>query len=231
MNCYKSKEEDKGSPPDRLGNLRDVQKLISLGATCELGLLKRWCGHDSAGLFQFAHTSVRGLCQALRLRFDRIGDPKCISITADSRTGEYIAKHTFYGFSFQTFANVSRASETSVREYFVRHLPVRARELAEDIEAGQRLLVFRPAEENSIEDGYLLLDALGGYGRQSLLLMLSAETAAQVGTAAIESDGLFVGYIDGPSEIPGSSLQPWLSACCEAIELWKRPRPSAFLEF
>jgi hypothetical protein len=234
MMDHRPEREDEGSIADQGGDLGDIQSLISLGATHELDLVRRWCGLESRGLFRFAHTSVDGLRRALEGRFDRISDPKCISITLDSM-GAYIAEHVLYGFSFPTSAKADRTSKSSVLQLFIKRVALLAEELVKDIESGQRLFVFRPERNGSIDDCYLLLHELGRYGRSSLLWILDADRVAQVGTAFTKYDGLFIGYVDGPAYVSRkSALQPWLSACRHAIELWKRPRlssePEAFVE-
>jgi hypothetical protein len=106
------------------------------------------------------------------------------------------------------------------------------RKLIEDLQAGEKIFVFK-LFERTLTDGQLqtLFSALNAYGPNSLLYVRYEDPAHPTGTVVQVQQRLFVGYIGGFSVAPnGEPRRPdmvsWLKICSEAFRLHSLSNPA-----
>jgi hypothetical protein len=198
---------------DKLISDKDlVLQFESLGDNCELGLLQRRAGVEPLGLLRFAGARLCHLITALDARFDGIADPGTIHVHEEN--GEYMILLSKYGFNYHTHVKVGEADPGALHRQQVGTVGFLARKLIDDLEAGEKLLVFRQNEPLSANDLIDLRIALAGYGPGTLLWVQPARPGFPPGTVVVADDRLMIGYVTRLAprgNVPELDVRSWLA--------------------
>ena len=205
----------------RLDLADTLTKVENLGVSCELGLIQRHCKVEQPGLFRFGYTPIAGLIEAITNGFERIGEPGLIDVNEGYR-GEWITTNRRYGFEFHTAHDSTRHTKEYVLEKLSTHYKFLARKLMEEIETGDKLLVYRAENETNkgeMADG--LAKSISARGKAVLLWVMVAPTAALAGQVHWAEPGrLMYGYLDRFARIrfaAGASYDSWLTLLQNAL--------------
>ena len=201
-------------------------RFVSLGMNCEFGLLQRRCGIEPLGLFRFGFVPLVGLVAALRDRFAGLSDDAGITVRVDSQR-EYIVGSNAYGFEFHTLTKTDWETEASIRHHFIRkRLPLLVRMLMEELQAGEKLFVYRGEPATTVADVQPLVEAISGYGPGQLLFVTAAADPSRAGSVERMSERLMVGYLDrlAPLRLATElSVSSWLDVCRHAADMVSGP--------
>jgi hypothetical protein len=200
-----------------------VSRFVSLGLNCEFGLVQRHCEADPPALLRFAFTPLRGLIDALRNRFEGVGEPHQLAISLMD-IGEYLATDTRYGFDFHTQMRAPAFTEDQVRARVGRHFSYLASRLIEDLTLGEKIFVYRPLRPREpYETAHKLLARLRRYGPARLLWVGYSEDPALAGNVEWLVPGeIMIGLLDHytkPRYAVTASFDVWLQICRNAASL------------
>ena len=202
-----------------------MDKVESLGVSCELGLIQRHCTVDPLGLFRFGYTPVDGLVRALNADFEDIGSLDAL-ITWTGENLEYFVKHETYGFEFHSGHFSDEISEADLLDKVAIHFEFLARKLQEDLRAGEKVFVYRSESHGaSSEDAMRLSDAMWRFGKPVLLWIALTGDAEKFGTAEWSLPGkIMTGYLDWFADVNYAGAMPfeyWVKAVQSAVALWE----------
>ena len=200
-----------------------LRKVVPMGINCELGLVQRHCQTEPVGLFRFGYTPINGLLAALASRFAGIGEPSEIELRVDD-SGEWLSRHSRYGFEFHTELFSASHTEDAVRRKLAVRFPQLARKFVEELARAEKLFVYRPAIPGPAgEEAQALLTAMHRFGKAVLVWIDVADTPGKVGTAHWTQPGqLITAYVDRYTQVKfaaGASLDAWLGMVSSALAL------------
>jgi hypothetical protein len=197
----------------------------SLGINCEVGFFQRWAGAEPLGLFRWADTPLPKLIDALEHRFEGFGHPNNIRIETDD-TSEFWVVDTKYGFrnhsySFEKYGETPQA----ILVLEVTRLRFLLKSLIVDLGTGQKLLTYHDMGESTQSEIERLAKLVQSYGPNTLLWLVAAEKADQVGKIEIIAPALVKGFIDefqltGPLKMR-DSYDGWLDVIRAAHDYQK----------
>lgn len=171
----------------------------NLGDNCEFGLVQRGAGIEPASLLRWVGTDAARLVLGLCRRFEGLGDPAHTMLEFRGDPPDYKLRDPRY-FSQHTWASGKLddpAQEEEMRLAGCARLRLLRRKLLADIEAGQRIFVFKSSAEAPHPDSFVAVHAaLRGIGPAPLLCVVRAETPEQVGQVDDLGDGFYLGHID-----------------------------------
>jgi hypothetical protein len=208
--------------PQRSANevIQLVERFQSIGDSCEFGFFQRACGAEPLGLFRFATTTVGGLVRGLQDRFAAFNSPENLRIFLHNESDrEFVVAIDAYFMTYHTWLKDTRFDIDKVRAFETKRLDFLARKFIEDLEDGEKILVYKsngPAPRAKIEK---LSKRLRSFGPVTLLWVTEADTAHRAGSVERLSDGLLQGYIDrfAPyAQADRPSLGCWLAICEQA---------------
>jgi hypothetical protein len=207
-----------------------VMQFESLGENCEFGLVQRRCDAEPLGLLRFSSTFLRDLIRGLDTGFDEIGDPEELDtrLEGSSDPKEYMIYEKRYGLLYHTFVMEGQRSVWLLKEQEATRLKFLQRKFMEELEAHEKIFVYKRNDTVASEEILALFMALNRYGPNTLLWVLPAETEQQVGTVEVLTDGLLKGYVDrfAPGENAHDiSLDAWLRVCMNAYRLMRLQMP------
>jgi hypothetical protein len=209
--------------PQRPDHSELVSRFVSLGLNCEFGLVQRHCMAEPMGLLRFAFTPFPGLLDALRHRFAGVGDSGQLSITL-TKSGEYVAADTRYGFDFHTQMRAPACTEDQVRSRMCRHFAYLAGLLIDELTLGEKIFVYRPLRASEPHaTAHKLLACLRRYGPGRLLWVGYSDDPAKAGDVAWLVPGeIMVGLLDHytpPRYAVTTAFETWLKICRGAAAL------------
>lgn len=213
------------SPADDLAPLpvdRVMMRFESLGENCEFGLAQRRCRAEPLGLLRFASTPLSALLAALKARFEGLGEPDQVEVRISDNKQEYLVFDRRYGILYHPWLLVGQADPEQILQREVKRLALLKRKLIEDLEAGDKIFVYRGMRPLPRVLVQRLLDALREYGRATLFWVERQDAKHSAGTVEMISEGLFKGYIDRFA--PGDnahdlSIDCWIELCRNALAL------------
>ncbi len=197
-------------------------KFESLGQNCEFGLVQRRGGAEPLGLLRFSSTPLPRLLDALDAGFDGMGAADAIQVDLDGSGREYMVHDTRYGFMYHAWVNAGEMSAADVARREARRVPFLVRKLVEDLEAADKLFVFKGMGAVSAEEAFPLALAIRRYGPNTLLLATLADAAHPPGTVQFHAPGFMIGYLDrfAPGENAHDlSFDCWVQVCRAAHAL------------
>jgi hypothetical protein len=205
-------------------------KFESLGENCEFGLFQRRCDAEPLGLLRFSSTFMRNLIRGIDNGFAGLGalediDPR---LEGDSRK-EYMIHEKKYGLVYHTFVYEGQRSIWLMREQEAARLKFLRRKFMEELEAAEKMFVYKFGSSVSAEEMLPLHMALNRYGDATLLWVVPAERGRPSGTVEVVMPGLLKGYIDrfAPDENAHDlSFTGWLRVCANALVLAQLGRPA-----
>lgn len=198
-------------------------KFESLGENCEFGLFQRRCDAEPLGLLRFSSTFMRNLIRGINNRFEGLGSAEDIDprLEGDQRR-EYMIHEKKFGLVYHTFVYEGQRSIWLMREQESARLKFLLRKFMEELEASEKIFVYKRNAVVSEEEVLPLHMALNQYGENTLLWVVPAEPGRLVGTVEVAMPGLLKGYIDrfAPDDNAHDfSFDGWLNICANACVL------------
>jgi hypothetical protein len=203
--------------------LRELMfRFESLGQNCEFGLVQRRCQAEPLGLLRFASTPLPHLLNALAHRFEGLGAPDAIRVEVSRNGREYMVSDTRYGLLYHAWVKVGDMPVEQVHEREARRVPILVRKLIEDLEAAEKIFVFKGMGAVAEEEALPLAAAIRRYGPNTLLLVTLADPAHPAGTVEWHTPELMVAHIERfapEKDAYDLLLEAWVRICCEAYRL------------
>jgi hypothetical protein len=205
-------------------------KFESLGENCEFGLFQRRCDAEPLGLLRFSSTFMRNLIRGIDSRFAGLGEPEDIDPRLEGEVPkEYMIHEKKYGLVYHTFVYEGQRSVWLMRQQEAARLKFLRRKFMEELEAADKIFVYKLGSGVSEEEILPLYMALRRYGDATLLWVVAAERGRPAGTVEVMMPGLFKGYIDrfAPDDNAHDlSFDGWLRLCASAIILDRLQQPA-----
>ncbi len=184
-----------------------LMRFESLGPNCEFGFLQKGFGAEPLGLLRWAGTSTNALIQALRHRFEGVGDPAQTTLTTKNRL--YFANDERFGLRIHTGIREGEMPPETVLDKQCRRMAFLRDRLLADLASQDKIFVFAPYD---IEDEALarISALMSQYGPNSLLCIKLADAAHDSGAVAHPSDRLTVGYAARKGWVWEHGHQRWI---------------------
>ncbi len=193
----------------------------SLGYNCEFGLVQRHFGCETLDLLRFATTPMKGLIPFLRADADPFLSPDALEVRT-AAWGEYNTLLQPFGFIFHSDVGAASLPPDRVRDHELRRLRFLWRKFAEDLEEGNRILVFKSGLLMSKTSIDRLVSLLRQRGPNHLLWVTPEEPGRPAGTVDLVAPGLMRGRIDKVNVGPEAcSFDVWHEICRRAHALWR----------
>jgi hypothetical protein len=195
----------------------------SLGENCEFGLFQRRCDAEPLGLLRFSSTFMRNLIRGIDSGFDGLGVIEDIDPRLEGGpVKEYMIHEKRYGLVYHTFVYEGQRSIWLMREQESARLKFLRRKFMEELEANDKIFVYKFNAPVAEEEILPLHMALNRYGDATLLWVVPAERDRPAGTVEVITPGLLKGYIDrfAPDDNAHDlSFDGWLQVCANALVL------------
>ena len=194
----------------------------SLGQNCEFGLVQRQCGAEPLGLLRFSSTPLPLLLNALEARFEGMGQPDTIHVDLSPNGREYMVRDSQFGFFYHAWVTAGDMAPEDIARREASRVPFLVRKLLEDLEAAEKIFVFKGMGAMPVEEAYPLAAAIRRYGSNTLLFVTLADAEHPPGTVSVEAPGFLTGYVDRFAPVDEAKdflLDQWLTVCREAYRL------------
>lgn len=213
---------------DAQEDLRDLMAgFLSLGFDCLFGFVQRTYSAEPLDLLRWARIPFHNLLIALDHRFEGIGNPENIIITAQhiefAFVGgrEYTSTDSSYDIWAHTFVPVSAGGDTSaLRLEVARRNAFLARDLIDELEVAERICVYVDSNNSlNSEDHLALFKRLRRYGANRLLFVGKADDGGATGLLRQVTDGLFIAALPSQyvTEHRVREYQPWVDLCRQVL--------------
>ncbi len=160
---------------------------------CEFGMVQREGGSDTVGLLRWAAISHDNLIKALDGDLDGFGSPDQTKLT--EITEYYGLRDTRYGLFTHTFVKRADAPHDKMLVQSCRRMRFLAGKLREELNAGEKIFVYKSATDLSDDEMRKLHEALARRGSKMLLCLQVATPARAAGTVRTVRPNLFVGHV------------------------------------
>jgi hypothetical protein len=211
---------DRLAAADRL-TLRELMlQFESLGQNCEFGLVQRQCGADPLGLLRFSSTPLPNLLNALDARFAGMGRPDSVRVEHSCNGRELMVHDSRYGFVHHAFVKSGAMAAEEVHAREIKRVPLLVRKLIEDLEAAEKIFVFKGMGMLQVEQVYPLAAILRRYADNTLLFVTLADPAHPAGRVEQRAPGFLVGHLTRFAPMENAQdfeLAQWVRLCREAI--------------
>ncbi len=210
-----------------------AMRFESLGENCEFGLFQRRCDAEPLGLLRFSSTFMRNLVRGIDNGFARLGEIEDIDPRLEAGSPrEYMIHEKRFGLVYHTFVYEGQRSLWLMREQESARLKFLRRKLLEDLEAGDKIFVYKFGGKVSEAEILPLFMAMSRHGKATLLWVAPAERDRPAGTVEVVMPGLLKGYIDRFAPAANAhdlSFDGWLRVCANACVLagLRPPGPDA----
>jgi hypothetical protein len=205
-------------------------KFESLGENCEFGLFQRRCDSEPLGLLRFSSTFMRNLIRGIDNGFEGLGEIEDIDPRLEGGPRkEYMIHERKFGLVYHTFVYEGQRSIWLMREQESARLKFLRRKFREELEATDKIFVYKFSSGVSEEEILPLYMSLNRYSEATLLWVVPFERDRPPGTVEVVMPGLLKGYIDrfAPDENAHDlSFDGWLRVCANACVLAKLQRPA-----
>ena len=184
--------------------LRDfVMRFESLGGSApgwEFGMVQRACGAEPIDLLRWADMPFEMLLGALEQRFVDVGMPDMTEMFAmadEHGALEYCTRDRRGMMEMRSFIAKASVPSDEIFAAVCRRLQFQAKKLIEDLQQGDRIVVYRVAGRSLTRDEMTLLHAaVRRFGNATLLLVIPADAAHSDGAVEVVAPGLLIGYIN-----------------------------------
>jgi hypothetical protein len=204
-------------------------KFESLGENCEFGLFQRRCDAEPLGLLRFSSTFMRNLIRGIDNGFEGLGETDDIDPRLEGGPRkEYMIHEKKFGLVYHTFVYEGQRSVWLMREQESARLKFLRRKFMEELEATDKIFIYKFAAGVSEEEILPLYMALNRYSDAMLLWVVAAERDRPAGTVEVVMPGLLKGYIDrfaSDDNAHDFSFDGWLRVCANACVLARLQRP------
>lgn len=204
----------------------------SIGDNCEFGLVQRHCDTEPLGLLRFSGSFSNDVVRGIEQEFEGIGEPEDITPTleGDDDKREFMIRERKYGLVYHTFVYEGERTTELMRQQEATRLKFLRRKFVEELDAGEKIFVFKratPVPESEILPLFL---ALNRRRPNTLLWVVPEEPGRPSGTVEVLMTGLLKGYIDRFA--PGDnahdfSFEAWVRICVHAFLLNRLMRTPA----
>jgi hypothetical protein len=162
----------------------------SLGPNCEFGFLQKGFGAEPLGLLRWAGTAPEALIEALKHRFDGVGDAAQTQLTVKNRL--YFATDLRFGLRIHTGIREGEVPAARVLEKQCARMRFLRDRLLDDLSTQQKVFVHAPYRigEATLDE---IMRRLGDYGPNTLLCVRLADADHAPGSMSI-SGRLVTGY-------------------------------------
>ena len=206
----------------------------SLGENCEFGLFQRRCEIEPLGLLRFSSTFMRNLIRGIDNGFDGLGEIDDIDLRLEGEPRkEYMIHEKKFGLVYHSFVYEGQRSVWLMREQESARLKFLRRKFIEELQAGDKIFVYKFGSAVSEEEILPLSMALNRYGEATLLWVVQAGPDRPAGMVEVVMPGLLKGYIDrfAPEQNAHDlSFDGWLRVCANACVLARLQRRAARAE-
>jgi hypothetical protein len=218
----------------RAQDYRDlVMHFESLGGSGhgpEFAIFQQHLGAEPKGLLAWADLGLDLLTGALESRFDGVGLDENTIVFAPDHSDEWWTKDKRYWMAMRSFLKTDRVGVDQATPEACRRLQSLRRALIADLEAGEKIFVFKALHRNLTDaETDRLHAAVRAYGGSTLFYVRYEDETHPNGTVEAVRPGLLVGYMDRfklsrtnqlSSAPPTAS---WLAVCRNAYSLWRSP--------
>ena len=197
----------------------------SLGDNCEFGLVQRACDTEPLGLLRFAGTHVNEIVRGIETDFHGIGAPEDIDPVLSGDGGgprEYMVHEARFGLVYHTFVYEGERSPDAMRQQEAKRLTFLRRKFLDELDAGEKIFLFRSNPAASEAEILPLWQALNGNRPNTLFWVVPADATHPPGMVEVVMDGLLKGYIErfAPSDQAHDFLlDAWVGLCVNAFLL------------
>ncbi|WP_158932943.1 hypothetical protein [Acidisphaera sp. S103] len=210
---------------------RDIAiKFESLGGSGhgpEFAIFQQHLGAQSDGLLAWADLGADLLTGALESRFDGVGLEETTIAFAPVHSDEWWTKDKRYWMAMRSFLKTDQVDTDQATSQACRRLQSLRRALIADLEAGEKIFVFKTLYRNLTEAEIDRLHAaVRAYGDSTLFYVRYADDGHPNGTVEAVKPGLLVGYIDRFKLSRSNQLSSappissWLAICRKAYSVW-----------
>ena len=195
----------------------------SVGENCEFGLVQRQCEAEPLGLLRFSSTFLRPLIRGLDADFDGLGEPADIVPRLEGKAPrEFMIHEEKYGLVYHSFVYEGQRSAELMRQQEAVRLKFLRRKFLEELEAAEKIFVYKRNAEVPLEEILPLFLALRRHGDNTLLWVVPAERDRPAGTVEVMMPGLLKGYIERfapENNAHDFSFDGWMKVCANALVL------------
>jgi hypothetical protein len=202
----------------------------SLGDNCEFGLVQRNAGAEPISLLRFSgfyipiEQRLDRLVTALLRRFDGLGALDTITPYLAGEPGgrEWLVRESAYDLMYHTFSSEGSIEESALREREGKRLTFLRNKLLADLEAGEKIWVWRSEATSTADQIEPLYYQLRALGPNQLLWVVEAEAGDRIGLVERLDAALVKGYVkrfapyDRATEV---SPHSWYRVCEAAYPL------------
>ena len=214
-----------------LGLAELATQFESIGDNCEFGLVQRRCDAEPLGLLRFSGSFSNQIVRGIEQGFEGIGEAADLTPKLEGEgKREFMIHEQKYGLTYHTFVYEGERTPELLRQQESTRLKFLRRKFVEDLEAGEKIFVFKrssPVPEAEILPLFL---ALTMNGPNTLLWIVPEEPGHPSGTVEVLMNGLLKGYIDrfAPGENAHDfSFDSWMRLCAHAWLLNRMMRGAA----
>ncbi len=197
--------EDVGEPAPALSAEEEsnvFSRFESLGGTttgCEFGMVQSQFGSRHVSLLRWTKSDIDILTEAVEREFEGVGEEQhtqltTVRVSADRE--EYVTSDKRFDMASNTFINITDAPADKMFIQTCRRLRFLRGKLIEDLQAAEKVFVFKVAHEVGEEKLRRLFRALRRYGEVKLLCVLQTRPGHPAGTVHWLEPGLLVGYVN-----------------------------------
>jgi hypothetical protein len=204
----------------------------SIGENCEFGLVQRQCDTEPLGLLRFSGSFSHDIVRGVDREFEGIGEPEDITPKLEGNGGrrEFMIHERKYGLVYHTFVYEGDRTIDLMRQQESTRLKFLRRKFIEELDAGEKIFVFKRATPVPESEILPLFMALNRRRANTLLWVVPEETGKPSGTVEVLMNGLLKGYIDRFA--PGDnahdfSFSEWVKLCVHAFLLNRMMRGGA----
>jgi hypothetical protein len=174
---------------------------------------------------------MRNLIRGIDSGFEGLGEIEDIEPRLEGAAPrEFMIHEQKYGLVYHTFVFEGQRSLWLMREQESARLKFLRRKFIEELQAAEKIFVYRYDGPVSEAEILPLLMALHRYGPATLLWVVQAEPGRPGGTVEVLMPGLLKGYIDRFA--PGDnahdlSFDGWMQVCANAYALHRLQQSAA----
>lgn len=202
-----------------------MAKFASIGCDCEFGFAQRAVGIEPLGLLRFAGArTIFNLIHHLKAGFSDLLEPNCFEagINGYGQHAEWFMSNKARNYVFHTWQHpdsITQEAVTAKTENKVRYL---VRSFIEDIEDGEKILLYKSFEYLDHHEIIALYRALSCYGKPKLFCVTRPIRGRPTGSLERISNHIVQGFFKGM--IDNGQLgdrDGWLSLCHTAYRVFE----------